>query len=71
MVCFALGREKHVPKGIREHNVVCDLNDFSWFDEIDFNPARGIVFVAGGLFYYFEKARAMTSSISKYTIIHI
>ena len=38
-------REKHVPKGIREHNVVCDLNDFSWFDEIDFNPARGIVFV--------------------------
>lgn len=50
-------REKHVPKGIREHNVVCDLNDFSWFDEIDFNPARGIVFVAGGLFYYFEKAR--------------
>lgn len=50
-------REKHVPKGLYEHNIVCDLNDFSWFDEINFDPARGIVFVAGGLFYYFEKER--------------
>lgn len=48
-------REKHIPPGEHEHNVVCDLNDFSWFDKIDFNPAEGIVFTAGGLFYYFEK----------------
>lgn len=48
-------REKHIPAGEHEKNVICDLNDFSWFDEIDFNPSDGIVFVAGGLFYYFEK----------------
>lgn len=48
-------REKHIPKGVREENIVCDLNDFSWFDKIDFDPANGIVFTAGGLFYYFEK----------------
>ena len=47
-------REKHIPLGEHEHNVVCDLNDFSWFDKIDFDPAEGIVFTAGGLFYYFE-----------------
>ena len=48
-------REKHIPKGAQEKNIVCDLNDFSWFDVIDFNPAEGIVFTAGGLFCYFEK----------------
>ncbi len=34
--------------------MVCDLNDHSWFDKISFDPAEGIVFTAGGLFYYFE-----------------
>lgn len=48
-------REKHIPPGKLERNVVCDLNDFSWFDRIDFRPEDGIVFTAGGLFYYFEK----------------
>ena len=50
-------REKHIPKGEREQNVVCDLNDHSWFDKISFDPAEGIVFTAGGLFYYFEKEK--------------
>ena len=48
-------REKHIPKGERERNVVCDLNDFSWFDQISFDPEKGVVFTAGGLFYYFQK----------------
>jgi O-methyltransferase involved in polyketide biosynthesis len=47
-------RDKHIPLGQREKNIVCDLNDFAWFDQIDFDPAEGIVFTAGGLFYYFE-----------------
>lgn len=47
-------RERHIPLGAREQNVVCDLNDFSWFDRIDFKPEDGVVFTAGGLFYYFE-----------------
>ncbi|MBQ8300667.1 MAG: class I SAM-dependent methyltransferase [Clostridia bacterium] len=48
-------REKHIPKGSKEKNIVCDLNDYSWFEKIDFNPDDGIVFTAGGLFYYFEE----------------
>ncbi|MDO4314401.1 MAG: class I SAM-dependent methyltransferase [Oscillospiraceae bacterium] len=48
-------RQRHIPLGAHERNVVCDLNDFAWFDEIDFRPEDGAVFTAGGLFYYFEK----------------
>ena len=48
-------RSQHIPTGRHERNVACDLNDFSWFDEIDFRPEDGVVFTAGGLFYYFEK----------------
>ena len=48
-------REKHIPLGKHEKNIVCDLNDYSWFDKISFDPAKGIVFTAGELFYYFEK----------------
>lgn len=47
-------REKYIPLGEHEQNIVCDLNDHSWFDKISFDPAKGIVFTAGGLFYYFE-----------------
>lgn len=48
-------RERHIPLGPLEQNIVCDLNDFSWFDQIEFDPSDGIIFTAGGLFYYFEK----------------
>ena len=40
----------------REFNIACDLNDISWFDQIDFHPEDGIVFFASGVFYYFKKA---------------
>ncbi len=50
-------REKHIPLGNLEQNVSCDLNDFSWFDQIDFRRSDGIVFTAGGQSYYFEKAQ--------------
>ena len=48
-------RKRHIPLGAKEYNIVCDLNDFSWFNEIPFHQDNGIVFTAGGLFYYFEK----------------
>jgi O-methyltransferase involved in polyketide biosynthesis len=47
-------REKYLQKGEHEKNIICNLNDFSWLDLIDFSRDKGIVFVAGGLFYYFE-----------------
>ena len=48
-------REKHIPKGELEENIICDLNDFAWFEKIPFDPRDGIVFTAGGLFYYFKR----------------
>lgn len=32
-------REKHIPSGKHEHDIICGLNDFSWFDKIKFDPA--------------------------------
>ena len=47
-------REQHIPKGELEENIICDLNDFSWFDQIPFQKQDGIIFTADGLFYYFH-----------------
>lgn len=30
--------------------------DQNWFDEVDFDPAKGIFIIAGGLFMYFDEA---------------
>lgn len=38
----------------REYNIACDLNDLSWFEQIDFHPEDGAVFFASGVFYYFK-----------------
>lgn len=38
----------------REYNIACDLNDLSWFEQIDFRPEDGAVFFASGVFYYFK-----------------
>ncbi len=45
-------RDELLPAGEREKNIPCDLNDTSWFSEID--AADGAVFYAAGVFYYFE-----------------
>ena len=47
-------RNDLLPAGERETNLACDLNDFSWMDEID--AADGAVFFAAGVFYYFRTA---------------
>jgi len=44
-------RNKLVPVVEREKNIACDLNDFSWMDEIDVSD--GAIFYAAGVFHYF------------------
>ncbi len=44
-------RNELVPAGEREENIACDLNDFSWMDQID--AGGGAVFYAAGVFHYF------------------
>ena len=58
-------REQLLPAGEREHNVACDLNDTSWFSEID--DSGGAVFFASGVFYYFlaEQVRALACSMAE------
>jgi O-methyltransferase involved in polyketide biosynthesis len=45
-------RNDLLPAGGRETNLACDLNDFSWMDQID--AGDGAVFFAAGVFYYFK-----------------
>ena len=45
-------RNELLPAGVRERNLACDLNDFSWMDEIE--ASHGAVFFAAGVFYYFK-----------------
>ena len=40
-----------IPAGEREENLACDLNDFSWMDQID--AGEGAVLYAAGVFHYF------------------
>ncbi len=47
-------RNDLLPPGGRETNLACDLNDYSWMDQID--AADGAVFFAAGVFYYFRTA---------------
>ncbi len=49
----------------REMNIGCDLNDFSWMDQID--GSRGVFFFAAGVFYYFKKEeiRKMISTMAE------
>lgn len=50
-------RNDLLPAGDREKNIPCDLNDTSWFDEID--GTNGAVFFAAGVFYYFRTEDAV------------
>ena len=45
-------RNELLPAGEREHNIACDLNDFSWMDMVKSDD--GAVFFAAGVFYYFK-----------------
>ncbi len=48
-------REMYIPTAEDEKNIACDITDRSWFERIPFEPAKGIIFVAAGLFHYFDR----------------
>ena len=58
-------RDELLPAGEREENLACDLNDFSWMDQVD--GSDGAVFFASGVFYYFKKAdvKALFSEMAR------
>lgn len=58
-------RNALLPTGEREENIPCDLNDVSWFDQID--ASNGAVFFAAGVFYYFltEQVKALVQAMTQ------
>ena len=48
-------RRELLPERERETCISCDLNDTTWFEKIEFEPEKGAVFFASGVFYYFFK----------------
>lgn len=44
-------RNEIIPAGDREQNIICDLNDHSWMEQID--AGEGVVLYAAGVFHYF------------------
>lgn len=59
-------RNELLPVGDREKNIPCNINERSWFNEID--ASDGAIFFASGVFYYFlseqvrDLVRAMTDA---------
>ena len=51
-------RDQLLPAGEREKNIPCDLNDTTWFEQID--ASEGVVFFAAGVFYYFLYSQVQT-----------
>lgn len=47
-------RNELLPPPDRVVNIAADLNDLSWFDQID--AEHGVCFLAAGVFYYFKTA---------------
>ncbi len=58
-------RNDLLPSGEREKNIACDLNDYSWMDEID--AADGAFFFAAGVFYYLrtKEVRKLSDAMAK------
>ncbi|MDR2081283.1 MAG: class I SAM-dependent methyltransferase [Campylobacteraceae bacterium] len=46
-------RKKIIPEKIRNRYIAKSVFDYSWFKEIDFE--KGILFVGGGVFYFFTE----------------
>ena len=47
-------RQSLIPDSDRNVCIPKSFFDTSWFDDIIFNPKDGILFVSGGVFYYFK-----------------
>jgi O-methyltransferase involved in polyketide biosynthesis len=48
-------RKKLIPEGARRHSLACSVLDDSWLREV--KAAGAVLFVAAGVFYYFEESQ--------------
>ncbi|MEM2109077.1 MAG: class I SAM-dependent methyltransferase [Candidatus Odinarchaeota archaeon] len=50
-------RRKFVKETDRNRFISKSMFDYSWFDQINYNPERGILFVASGVLMYFDEEK--------------
>lgn len=48
-------REKYIPIGGQERNVVCDITDHRWLDEAPFEEKKGVIVLAAGVLHYLTR----------------
>jgi O-methyltransferase involved in polyketide biosynthesis len=51
-------RRQFIPETARSTCLARSAFDHGWFDEVVFDPAKGMFIIAGGLFIYFDEAQA-------------
>ena len=49
-------RRKYIPESSRCRYISKSALDYSWFDDIEFTPEKGIFIIAGGFIYYFQES---------------
>jgi len=49
-------RKTLIPDSRRSTSIAKSVFDISWFDEVEFKEEDGILFIAAGVFYYFQEA---------------
>lgn len=59
-------RKSLLPDSDRNTSIAKSFFDTSWFDDIKFHKNNGIMFISGGVFYYFkeEQLKAVFSSLA-------
>jgi O-methyltransferase involved in polyketide biosynthesis len=60
-------RKRIIPEGVRNRYIAKSVFDYSWFRDIRFDVEDGILFVSGGVFYYFteDKIRDLFIAMAK------
>ncbi len=60
-------RNELLPAKNSEKNISSDITDYSWFEKIEYEKEKGIVFFASGVFYYLkkEKVKKLISKLSE------
>jgi len=60
-------RKKLIPETSRSECIAKSAFDISWFDDLEYEAEKGIYFIAGGIFYYFEESeiRRLVSSMAE------
>ena len=60
-------RKKLIPETPRCEYIAKSAFDVSWFDDVEYEEEKGIYFIAGGIFHYFEESeiRRLVSSMAE------